>query len=883
MTLPSGARLGPYEIVAPIGAGGMGEVFRARDPRLNRDVAIKVLPAAFAQDRERVVRFRREAQLVAALNHPNIAAIFGLEEANGGLALALELVEGEDLAQRLTRGPIPVDEAIAIARQIAEGLEAAHEKGIVHRDLKPANIKLTHDGTVKILDFGLAKAFESDPTSSDASLANSPTMARPATDAGMILGTAAYMSPEQARGKPVDKRSDIWSFGVVLHEMLTGRRLFSGETVSDTLAAVLRDEIDLAKLPDSTPRGVRHLLEQCLDRNPKNRLHDIADARLELASATDSQHDVEPQAPAQRGRAFWLGWGLAAVAIAALITVLANRGDAPAQQTLRVQFVPPNNEHIVTPDQLDMRPFAISPDGSRLAYAVENGATSALRLRALDTAESTPIPGTEGATNPFFSPDGKWIGFAAAGKLKKVAVAGGTPVTLADAPVFRGAAWGDDGSIYFVPDLYVPISRISAGGGTPQPITKILAANGELQHRWPDVIPGSKVLLYVVGKGPEWDEATIVAQRLDTGERKTLVNGGTSPRYLPSGHLVYARGTSLYAIPFNAKSLEAGGPPVEVAKNVARDPRGLSHMDVSHSGLLVTAPADGVAGALILSWVDREGHGEPLKLPAMDVSELALSLQDDRVALSIGNGLSILDLNRMSLTKLSFPRRVENPVWSRDGRLVYVGYEQGKSYQLFSKAADDSGTPTLVAASDYQEDPFSLSSDGTKLLTVRFTAAGQHELVVHDLAASPVSAHVLTSGFIDGTMARFSPNGRWVVYQARDSGRPEIYVRPTSGEDRKWQISADGGTFPVWSPAGNEIFFLAGPQLLAASVSENGNELVTGPARVLFANHRAIAFDVARDGKRLLMIEDPNPQAQPRLDMVVGWTDEVQRKVRDGQ
>src|SRR5581483_10783189 len=582
MSVTSGTRLGPYEIVAPIGAGGMGEVFRARDPRLNRDIAIKVLPAAFAQDRERVVRFRREAQLVASLNHPNIAAIFGLEESNGVIALARALVEGEDLAQRLTRGPIAVDEAIAIARQLAEGLEAAHEKGIVHRDLKPANIKLSHDGTVKILDFGLAKAFEADPASSNASLANSPTMARPATDAGMILGTAAYMSPEQARGKPVDKRSDIWSFGVVLYEMLTGRRLFSGETVSDTLAAVLRDDVGLANLPGATPRAVRHILERCLDRNPKNRLHDIADARLELASAADGQHDVEPAVEQRRGRpSLWIGWGIAGAAIAALLAILiTRRAEVPQQQTLRVQFVPPNTEHIVTPGQLNLRSFAISPDGSRLAFAVESRPTPTLRLRALDTSESTAIPGTEGATNPFFSPDGKWIGFAAGGKLKKVAVAGGTPVSLADAPVFRGAVWGDDGSIYYVGDLYVPISRISAGGGSPQPVTKILAANGELQHRWPEVIPGSKVLLYAVGRGTDWDDATIVAQRLDTGERKTLVNGGSSPRYLPGGQLVYARGNSLYAIPFNAKTLEAGGPPVEVQRNVFLDPRGLAHMDV---------------------------------------------------------------------------------------------------------------------------------------------------------------------------------------------------------------------------------------------------------------------------------------------------------------
>jgi len=458
MTVTKGTRLGAYEIVAPIGAGGMGEVFLARDTRLNRDVAIKVLPATFAQDKERVARFRREAQVVASLNHSHIAAIYGLEESNGVLALALEFVEGEDLSQRLTRGAIPLDESIDFARQIAEGLEAAHEKGIVHRDLKPANIKITTSGVVKILDFGLAKALGDDPASSDASLANSPTMARPMTNAGMILGTAAYMSPEQARGKAVDKRSDIWSFGVVLYEMLTARRLFAGETVSDTLAAVLRQDIDLHALPAGTPAGIVRLLSRCLDRDPKNRLHDIADARLELMSAMDAplvQEAVPSAGPSRRGLVFWLGWSLAAAAILlagllAALLVRSLRTGAEAHPALRLHFLPPNGERLVIADSNKMmRAFAVSPDGSQLVYVVENGATSELRLRPLDSAQSTVLAGTEAATNPFFSPDGKWIGFAAGGKLKKVAVAGGMPVTLADARGFRGAVWGDNGTIYF--------------------------------------------------------------------------------------------------------------------------------------------------------------------------------------------------------------------------------------------------------------------------------------------------------------------------------------------------------------------------------------------------------------------------------------------------
>ena len=887
MVLRQGSRVGPYEIAAAIGAGGMGEVFRARDTRLNRDVAIKVLPATFALDKERVARFRREAQVVASLNHTHIATIHGLEESDGVLALVLELVEGEDLAERLKRGAIPIDESIDIARQIAEGLEAAHEKGVVHRDLKPANVKITGDGVVKILDFGLAKAFEDDPASSDASLANSPTMARPMTHDGMILGTAAYMSPEQARGKAVDKRADIWSFGVVLYEMLTGKRLFVGETVSDVLAAVLTREPDLDALPPSTPSAIRRLLRRCLERNPKNRLHDIADARLELASASDGALEIAsvPSTQARRGRTFWLGWGLAGLltlALAALLGWPLRESAGGPQPVFRFHFVPPKAERLVVADVIYMRSFAISPDGSQLVYVVENGATSELRRRSLHAAESSAIPGTEGATNPFFSPDGKWIGFATSMKLKKVALAGGAPVALADVRVFRGAVWGDDGAIYFLPDLYVPISRILAAGGASRPVTTIRSAEGEMQHRWPELLPGSKVLLYAIGKGGEWDEATIVAETLATGERKVLIQGGTSPRYLPTGHLVYARAGGLYAVAFDARSLEVSGPAVEVAGNVLIDPRGLAHMDVSRNGLLVTAPSDGIGGSSILSWVDRDGRGEPLKLPPLNYGFIALSPQGDRAALNIGNGISILDLSRFSLTRITLPRRAENPVWSRDGRRIYFGYEQGKSYQIHSKAADDSGVPQLVVPSSYQEDPFSFSPDGSQVLAFRFADAGLRELVVHDLGASPVKARSLhTSSFLVATNTTFSPDGRWVVYQSEESGRPEIYVRPASGEDRKWQVSVDGGTFPVWSPAGNEIFFLRGPQVLAAPVSGKGDDFVAGQPRVLFDNHRVAVFDVARDGKRFLVAEDPNPGAHAQLDVVVNWFAEVRRKVEE--
>jgi Protein kinase domain/WD40-like Beta Propeller Repeat len=892
MSLTTGTRLGPYEVVAPLGAGGMGEVYRATDTKLGREVAVKVLPAELAGDTERLARFEREAKLLASLNHTNIAHVYGFESAtldDGSSAhfLAMELVEGEELAERLKRAAIRVDEALAIARQIAEALEEAHEKGIVHRDLKPANVKLTPDGKVKVLDFGLAKAYagEGGPGSTP-DLSQSPTLANTGTQAGVILGTAAYMSPEQARGKPVDKRADIWGFGVVLYEMLSGHKLFEGETVSDVLAGVLKTDVDLGELPDATPFGVRQLLRRCLERNPKNRLHDIADARIVIDEASlAGGAEAAPMPGVRRGQGR-LPWAIAATSVGVALAVFllgqrALRRGADAAEILRLQWVLPKGERLFVNEEFG-RGFAISRDGSKIVYAVEAGATSELRLRSLDSGISSVLPGTEGGSAPFFSPDGKWIGFAAGPKLKKVALAGGAPITLADAPAFRGAVWGEDGSIYFVPNVYVPISRMPSTGGVAQPITAIRTAEGEVQHRWPDLLPGGNVLLFVIGLGGEWDDATIVAQRLDSGERKVLVRGGTSPRYLPTGQLVYARAGGLYAVTLDPRSLEVTGPPVEVARNVFVSSLGWAAMDVSRTGLLVTVPGDSIAGASVLSWVDREGRGEPLKLPAASYSRVALSPAGDRVALGTGNVVSVLDLARLSLIRITVPRRAWNPIWAGDGRRIYFSYEQGKGYQVYSKAADDTGEPDPVGLEDASQDPVAVSHDGSRLLVLRWPADGQNALVFRAVNRPQGNPAVLfQSPHMHTGFADFSPDDRWIVYQTEESGRPEIYVRPANGEDRKWQVSIAGGTAPVW--VGDEIFFLCGPKLLVAPVRANGGELVVGEPEVLFENHRVLAFDAARDGKRFLVAEDPNPGAQTRLDVVVHWFAEVQRKIAEAR
>ena len=893
-----GTRLGPYEITAKLGEGGMGEVYRATDTRLRRDVAIKVLPAAFSEDKERLVRFEREAQLLAQLHHPNIASIFGLEESEGVRALVMELVDGPTLAERLEQGPFPLNESLSVALRIAQALEEAHEKGIVHRDLKPQNIKASMEGTIKVLDFGLAKAMDPAGTASGVGsasrLAASPTLTLGATQMGMILGTAAYMAPEQAKGAAVDKRADIWAFGVVLFEMLSGKRLFEAPTVPETLAQVLTRTPDLEDLPAATPPSIRRLLRRCLERNPKNRLHDIADARLVIDDVLAGRGDAaasrvaeaatvaSPRAP--------LPWVIAALALVVAAAALlwsrpGNRSASGAHQALHLELLPAHGERLPSLSSLQHNSFAISPDGAQLAYLVEEGATTEMRLRALGSDVSRAVPGTEGAKGLFFSPDGKWVGFVAGTRLEKVPLAGGAPIPIADAPDIRGAAWGDDGDIYFVPSSYLPVSRVPAAGGAVQVVTKIHTDEGELQHRWPEVVPGSKVLLYAVGYGGDWDDAAIVAERLDGGERKIVVKGGSAPRYLPTGQLVYARAGGLYAVGFDPRTLAVSGPPVEVARNVYRGTLGNAAMSVSRTGLLVTAPQDETGGGSVLSWIDREGQSERLPVAAGEYSDLALAPNDDRAAIGVGNSLAVLDLARLSLSRLTLTRRVEVPSWSLDGRRLYFGYEASAAgYALYSMPADDSGPPVLVAASGATEDPFRLARDGGHLLTLRFPTNGQNELLLRDVRDPKAEPRrILQSPYLKWSDADLSPDDRWVVYVSIESGRTEVYVRPTSGEERKWQVSVDGGSSPVWSRTGAEIFFLCGEKLLSAPVRAAGDGLVVGTPKVLFEGHRIVTYDATADGRRFLAAEDPNPGARTHLDVVVDWFAEVERKVAEAR
>ena len=536
--------IGSYHIQEKIGAGGMGEVYRATDSRLDRDVALKILPETFARDAERMIRFEREAKVLASLNHPNIASIYGLEESNGTRALVMELVEGLTIADRIRQGPLPLDEALPIARQIAEGLEYAHERGIVHRDLKPANIKLTRDGEVKLLDFGLAKALEGELGEGD--ISSSPTITAGATGLGVLLGTAAYMSPEQARGKRVDRRADIWAFGCVLYEMLTAKTCFAEETISDTLAAIIRGVPEWSCLPDSIPPRISELLRRCLQKDPKQRLQSIGDARIaiqEALSGAGVEQTGVVRAVVQPNWLRALPWAALALAIVASLAVVlwSSRNRSMPAPVERVSVLPPEGVALSTGG---LAGIAFSPDGRSIAYTARQGTTTRLYLRELDRFVSLSLPGTEGAGYPFFSPDGQWIGFFADNKLRKVSTRGGEPVTLCEATSSRGASWGPDGTIIFAPTFESGLMRVNAAGGVPQVLTTLDAGKGERSHRWPDILPGGKAVVYSIVETKDvgfWVESKIAVERLDTHEKKILPIQGTYPRYSTSGHLVYLR------------------------------------------------------------------------------------------------------------------------------------------------------------------------------------------------------------------------------------------------------------------------------------------------------------------------------------------------------
>jgi serine/threonine-protein kinase len=883
--LVTGSSIGEYEILAPIGEGGMGEVYRARDTKLGRDVAIKTLSGSVFPDSESLARFRREAQLLAALNHPNIATIHAIEEADGTLFLVLELVDGEPLDHLVARGPLTLERTLEIAKQVIAALDAAHEHGIIHRDLKPSNIALTKSGVVKVLDFGLARR-EERVTIPTRDVADSPTITALSpmhltTGAGVLLGTAAYMSPEQARGLPTDRRTDIWAFGCIVYEMLTGTRLFGAQTITDSLAAVLTREPDWQRVP----ARVRRLLRQCLERDPQQRLRDIGDATLLLeAPALDTT------------KAQKLPWAIAAAAVAGLAATAVLLWPAPSNPP----FVRLSIDLEETAPEYALVPVIISPDGSRLVYYSrdENGRTL-LASRRLDQQTETRLTGTNRADQPFFSPDGEWVAFFADNELWKVPVQGGAPVAFAKVVNPRGASWGDDGNIVAPLNNGTGLSVISPEGGTPRTLTTL--SSGELTHRWPQVLPGSKAVIFTANPTSinSYEDATIDVVALDTGERKTLWRGGYFGRYVATerarGHLLYIRGGVLFAVPFDPARLEIRGSPTRLFENVAADPgTGAGRFDFSHTGTFIYESGTGLMPWAV-AWLDGNGKMAPLLATPSRYYSPRVSPDGQRLAVGIESGKSqdiyIYDRQRDVQTRLTDTTQPSaDPVWAGDGQhLLFRTY--GTPMAVWWVRTDGTSQPVRLIDENVGDlGPDALSSDGRHLIYTplstgdMWTIALEMTDVDHPKAGRPEP--FFHSPAIESKPA-FSPDSRWVAYASNESGANEIYVRAFRRDGSragKWQVSSDGGTDPIWSRSGRQLFFVAGERIMVTEYEDVNGTFVANKPRVWTTMRRLrnpgfSRYDIAPDGSRAAILARPqlDSDSESRMNLLLNFFDEIRR------
>jgi Tol biopolymer transport system component len=899
MPLATGSRLGPYEILAAIGAGGMGEVYRARDSRLDRTVAIKVVPDAFARDAERMARFEREAKLLASLNHPNIAAIYGLEDSGNTRALVMELVEGPTLADRIKSGPLPIDEANLIAKQIAEGLEYAHERGVVHRDLKPANIKVSRDDSVKILDFGLAKAIEGEAVETD--IGTSPTLTRMATQAGFILGTAAYMSPEQAKGKPVDRRADIWAFGCVLYEMLTAKMPFHGETVTDTLAAVVRAEPDWSRLPAATPPHVRVLLQRCLQKDPKQRLRDIGDARISIDEVLSGAPEPSSVAATPVSVPFWrraLAWtlfGVTAVALATLAFVRFREKPAVRAEVMRFE-IPMPEKTAQAPNGV----FSVSPDGRQLAFfAAGSDGVYRVWVRTLGSLEARPLPGSESPQFPpfFWSPDSRYIAFDAGRKLKKVDISGGPPQTVCDLGTLAvGGSWNRDGVIIFG-TAGGGVMRVSAGGGSASPLTTLDSSRGEIQHVFPSFLPDGRHFIYLRRSSTPENSGVYVGSidaKPEEQDLKRLLATAWGPSYVPSsdpgmGQLLFVRDGTLMSQPFDAHRLELVGEPVTVAEQVGFF-LDFGFFSASTNGVLVYRTG-GSGGTSQLTWFDRQGKalgtvGEPGYTTALflspDGTRAAVSRRDSPLA---DAALWLLDLSRGTSTRFTFgPSSASVGMWSPDSSRIIFNSNPSVVFDLYEKPASGVKDEELLLKSSESKSPTSWSRDGRFLLyETPDPKTGKSGLWVLPLDGDKKPFPFLRTEF-NNYAGQFSPDGHWAAYVSDESGRNEIYVRtfsPGSSEAAadaggKWLISANGGSQPRWRGDGKELYYLAPDDKLMAVEIATSPVFRAGVPKALFQTlpHAevitAYEWDVTPDGKRLAYLV-PTKQGAAPFTVVLNW------------
>jgi serine/threonine-protein kinase len=867
----------------------MGEVYRATDTNLARQVAIKVLPGSMAADADRLARFDREAKTLAALSHPNIAAIYGLERFDRQTALVMELVEGPTLAERIAEGAIPFDEAMTIAKQIAEALEAAHEQSIIHRDLKPANITLRPDGTVKVLDFGLAKVLEPIPAAG-VDVTASPTITSPAkTSVGIILGTAAYMSPEQARGKPVDKRADIWAFGCVLYEMLTGHSAFDGETVTDVLSAIVSRGPDWSSIPAGLPGQVAHLLRRCLEKDPRKRLRDIGEARLVLEAPRTTDEEAGSQAGGAARRS--PRWALPALtatvvllALAAGYLIAVRQGVSPGPPAAVTRF-DVQLEDASAALSLVFRPtVALSADGGTVAFVAASQGVDRVYVRTRSEPSVRAIAGSERGSGPALSPDGKWVAFFADGGIRKAAI-DGEAATIGAARDVRGISWSEDGTLFFTADAASHLVSMPAGGGPMRQVTTLAA--GERTHRWPQVLPGGRSVLFTVGTvaSPDsYDAGNIDAVIVATGERRNVITGAAMARYCGDGRLLYSKGPGLFSIAFDPDRLATSGDPVQVMPAIARDAStGAAHFACARDGTLAVVPGSSLSELRNLVWVTESGKTEVAKLPAGPHQEVRISPDGKRAALLEGNSgngdVWIYDFAEGTFNRLSFTGSNAAPAWSGDGLFVYYSSFDAVNTEstILRKPADGSRDATAVAKIDGRAyiawvdptDTFAIieavspKSDRGDILRLTFSASTPLETLV----ATPFNEY-------GGSV---SPRGNWLAYQSDETGRPEIHVRDLGGSGARWQVTFEGGEEPHWSSDGLQLFYRSANRVLAVAL-EPGPTFRYGRTRGLFdgAYNTGIesgrSYDVSPASARFLLVRPadtgPTPQA---VRIVLNW------------
>jgi serine/threonine protein kinase/Tol biopolymer transport system component len=895
MPLASGAHIGPYEIVSTLGVGGMGEVYRARDAKLHREVAIKVLPATFASDPDRLERFEREAHALASLNHPHIAHVYGLEDGAGDAALVMELVEGEDLAERIARGPISPDEAFGAARQIADALEAAHEQGIIHRDLKPANVKVRPDGVVKVLDFGLAKVAAR--VEAPDAFVNSATVTSPAmTQMGIILGTAAYMAPEQARGKPIDRRIDIWAFGCILYEMLTGSRPFDGPTMTDVLSAIITKEPDWATLPTTTPPAVRSLLRRCLEKDPRKRLRDIGDARLILEEPFESEQVASSGPVARSASRSWLV-PLAATAVVlavstALLLLPRLRGAQSAPGPLTQFDVPPPQKATLN---LVFRPVvSVAANGSAIAFSAISDGVNSVYVRSRQDVALRAIADSEGGSNPAVSPNGQWVAFFAAGAIRKAPI-DGRAVSIGSARDVRGLTWIDDDMLVFTPDAAAPLVRMSAQGGDQVKLSTL--AQGERTHRWPSTLPGGKAVIFSVGTlaSPDtYEDSNIDAVIVATGERRTVLKGAAMARYCGNRRLVYAKGASLFAVSFDPDLLTVSGNAVPIVEGVERDvSTGAAHFDCAADGTLTYVPGSPVGAMRQFTWVDGQGAKRPVSLKPGDYQEARLSPEGGRVAFLKGTSGSgdvwVYDFSAGTLNRLTFTGKNAAPMWSADGQTVYYTTfdSGGQRSTIVRNRADGSrqfepvrevpGRAYLTWIDGKETtalvDSVDAASDRGNILLVRMNGSDPPEVLVST-----------TANEYGGTV---SPDGRWLAYQSDETGRPEIFVRDFAGRSgARWQVTSSGGEEPHWSPNGRELFYRTANRLLAVALADS-TTFRAGSARPLFDGiyssgiESGRSYDIDPKTGRFLLVNPAVTDGQGGVVRVVlNWDTDLGRNIK---